>query len=102
MSRYRYSQLPGQPPSLLGRIIAVVFGLAVLAATFVVGAFVLTVFVGLLIIGGIAVYARVWWLKRKFAAGETSFTDAGPQNTAEGQVLDAEYTVVEERRRPDE
>ena len=72
-----------QPRGFFGQIIAFVIGLAVLAASFVLGAFLLAAFFGFILVVGLIVTIRVWWLKRKTA-------DAYRENS----VLDAEYTVV--------
>jgi len=85
MSQYRYSSMNSQPRSLFGQIIAFVVGLAVLAASFVLGAFLLAAFFGFILVVGLSVTLWVWWLKREAA-------DAYQDNS----VLDAEYTVAED------
>ena len=85
MSQYRYFSMNSQPRSFFGQIIAFVVGLAVLAASFVLGAFLLAAFFGFILIVGLIATVWVWWLKRKAA-------DAYRDDS----VLDAEFTVVED------
>ena len=84
MSQYRYFSMNSQPRSFSGQIFAFVGGLAVLAASFVLGAFLLAAFFGFVMVVGLVVTVRLWWLKREAA-------DA----YREDSVLDAEYTVAE-------
>ena len=85
MSQYRYFSMNSQPRSFFGQIIAFVVGLAVLAVSFVLGAFILATIFGFILVAGLIVTVRVWWLKRKAA-------DANREDS----VLDAEFTVVED------
>jgi len=72
-----------QPRSPIGQAIALVVGLAVLAASFVLGAFLLAAFFGFIMVAGLIVTLWMWWLRRKAA-------DAYQDHN----VLDGEYTVV--------
>lgn len=85
MSQYRFSSINSQPRSFIGQAIAFVLGLAVLAASFVLGAFLLAAFFGFILVAGLIVTVWMWWLRRKA-------TDAYQDDN----VLDAEYTVVED------
>ena len=69
-----------------------VFGVLLIGAV-VMGAVILAVVLGVAVIGAIALYARLWWLRRKVG----SATTAGGAEAATGRLIDAEYTVVEER-----
>jgi len=99
MSQYRYILFQQKPQSLISKIVAAIIGLIVLIATFVLGAVVLTTFFGFVVVAGIVIYARIWWLKRKYAAGDSSAagsnTHAGAKPASDDVVLDAEYTVIE-------
>jgi len=70
------------------------FGLVVIGAV-VMGAVILALVLGLALIGAIAFSLRVWWLRRKFAraAAEQGYRDPGTS----GRLIEAEYTVVEQR-----
>jgi fatty acid desaturase len=83
ISQYRYSSMNSRPRSFLGRMIAFVVGLAVLAASFVLGAFLLAALFGFILVMGLIVTVWAWWLKRKAADG-----------CQDDSVLDAEYTVL--------
>ena len=74
-----------QPRSFLGQILAFVVGVAVLAVSFVLGAFLLAAIFGFILIAGLVATVWVWWLKRKAA-----------DICQDDSVLDAEYTVVED------
>jgi thiol:disulfide interchange protein len=81
--------LAGEPPGgLVGRIIAFVVGLVMLAVAVFVGAIFIAALAGLLLIGGLLFAVRVWWLKRKMQRYAKEHGD-----------LRAEYTVVQEERR---
>jgi len=85
MSHYRFSPMNSGPRSFIGQAIAFVVGMAVLAASFVLGAFLLAAFFGFILVTGSIVTVWMWWLRRKAA-------DAYQDDN----VLDAEYTVVED------
>ena len=91
-SQFRYrTGIPagGSPPGgVLGRVVAFVLGLIVLAASVFVGAIFIAGLLGLLLIGGLLFAVRIWWLKRKMQRYAEEHGD-----------LSAEYTVVQEERR---
>jgi len=96
MSQYRYIFFQQKPQSFLSKIVATVLGIAVLVGAFLLGAVVLIAFFGFIVVMAIIVYARIWWLKRKFAGADPSAT--GGQGGTDGHsmnVLDGEYTVVD-------
>jgi hypothetical protein len=69
-----------------------VFGLLLVGAV-LMGAVILAVVLGLAVIGAIALYARLWWLRRQMGRSEP----ARGARSANGSLIEAEYTVVEER-----
>ncbi len=73
----------GPPDSLLGRIVAIVVGIAMLVITVIVGAVFLAALVGLILIVAVVIMLRVWWLQRKMQRHAQQHGD-----------LSAEYTVV--------
>lgn len=81
---------PGNP--LLQALSLLVFGLFLIGAI-VMGAVILALVLGLAAIGAIAFYARLWWLRRRVGV---SAPGRGPE-PATGRLIDAEYTVVEQR-----
>jgi high-affinity Fe2+/Pb2+ permease len=87
-SQFRYSSglNSGSPPpgNLLGRVIAFVVGIVVLAVSIFIGAVFFTALLGLLLILAVIFMLRVWWLKRKMQ-----------QYAQEHGDLDAEYTVIQ-------
>jgi high-affinity Fe2+/Pb2+ permease len=91
-SQFRYSSGlnsgSAQPGSLLGRAVAFVLGIIVLAVSIFVGAVFFTALLGLILIFAVIFMLRVWWLKRKMQT-----------YTKEHGDLDAEYTVIQEGNR---
>ena len=78
------------PGGLLARIIAVVAGIGALVLSLLVGAVFIAAVVGFMLIVGLVIAIRVWWIKRKFQ-----------RHAQEHGDLQGEYTVIEtkERRR---
>jgi hypothetical protein len=77
---------------LLQALSLLVFGLLLIGAV-VMGAVILAVVLGLAVIGALAFYARFWWLSRKMRGS----APARGGESAAGKLIEAEYTVVEER-----
>ncbi len=96
----------GPPPmNPLSRLIAAVVGVLVLAGAFFFGLFVLALVVGLGALAWLFFRIRMWWLRRTLAgqAGDHQRED-GTDNrrgqdsgSRDGDVIDAEYTVVSRR-----
>ena len=84
MPRIRYLNIQQRPRNPLVQILAMLGGLLVFAAAFVLGFFLLAVLLGLLLLLGLGVYLRIWWLRRKFTHGAES-----------DNVLETEYHVVD-------
>jgi hypothetical protein len=64
-----------------------------------VGAVVFSLLLGVAAVGGLVLYVRLWWLRRKGLQG-----GAHPSRSAtrgEGQVRDVQYEVIRERREQD-
>ena len=78
---------PSQPSGLLGRALAFIVGLGVLAVSVFLGAIFFVSLLGFVLIVAIVVMVRVWWLKRKMQSYAQQHGD-----------IDAEYTVVMEDR----
>ena len=68
-----------------------VFGLLLIGAV-VMGAVISAMVLGVAVIGAAVLYARLWWLRRKVRSAPTRGAES-----ATGRLIDAEYTVVEER-----
>ena len=83
-SQFRYRSGRQVPDTFVGRAVAFVVGVVVLAIAVFLGAVFIAGALGLLLLGGLFVTLRVWWLKRKMERYQAEHGD-----------LDAEYTVVE-------
>lgn len=73
---------------MLARIVAFIVGLGALVLSIFVGAVVIAAFVGLLLISGLVFMLRLWWVRRKLQRYAREHGD-----------LDADYVVIEEKRR---
>ncbi len=72
------------------QLLGAVIGVAVLAASVVVGAFMLAGLLGFMLIVAVVFYLRLWWLRRKMRA-HPDFRDE--------DIIVTEYRVVESHRR---
>jgi membrane protein implicated in regulation of membrane protease activity len=70
-------------------------GILLIGAIFM-SAIVLAFAFGFAIVLGLVIMVRVWWLKRKFARSGRVPSD-GPGQTRQAEVIEVEYTVVDER-----
>ena len=78
------------------QVLYFLIGGVLLIGAVIIGGVILAFVFGFAVILGIVIYLRVWWLKRKFAkSGRASGT--GPRNSSTEEVIEVEYTVVEER-----
>lgn len=82
----------GQPKNLFTQAVSVIAGLLVVGVAFFLGLFFLAIFLALFVIAGIAIAARVWWLRRKVGG------QAGHRASRrhDGSVLEGEYVVVDQ------
>jgi hypothetical protein len=89
--------LPANP--LLQAAYFIVGGIVLVVAIFM-GAIVLLVVFGLALIAGIAIWMRLWWLQRKMLKARAGHPGAEARRRGEtGQVIEVEYTVVDEQRK---
>lgn len=91
-----------QPPtatagSWIARVLAGIGAAAALVASFFLGALVFITALGLFVLIAIGVAIRIWWLRRQFREQMQAWERA--QQGVEGEVIEAEYTVVERRER---
>ncbi|UCG74282.1 MAG: hypothetical protein JSV45_07915 [Chromatiales bacterium] len=87
MPEIRY--INGQPGqrSLFAQVVGLVVGLGVLVVSVVLGAFLLAAFLGFVLLVAITLYARFWWLRRRFEQAQRD------------EFIEAEYRVVDESER---
>lgn len=84
------------------QVLYFLLGGILLIGAVIVGAFVLAFVLGLAVVVGLVVYARVWWLSRKLARTKSS-SGPGPGGGSSGsEVLEVEYRVVGERNEQDD
>jgi hypothetical protein len=73
-----------------------VFGVLLVGAV-VMGAVILAVVLGLAVVAYVAFVVRVWWLRRKMGRGAPPRAASDPDRHDGGRLIDAEYTVLDER-----
>jgi len=79
------------PPSHgpVSRLFSALVLLVIFTVAFFLGTFLFLVILGLVVILGIALYLRVWWLRRRFAQ----------QGQTRPMTLEGEYTVEKPQER---
>jgi hypothetical protein len=86
----------------LARIIATIIAALMLIGGFMIGMVALLVIAGVGLVAGLAIWARVAWIKRQFRKSGVDLnagfnpTTVAPKEEP-GQVIEAEYTVISER-----
>lgn len=78
--------------SPLTRIFGFIVGVLVFTAAIIIGGFVLSAIIGLAVLAGTALYARIWWLRRKIRRAMQSEHTPGGRGD---RVIETEYRVVE-------
>lgn len=90
------------------QIAGLVVGAVVTVGAVLVGAVLIAFAIGFAFIVGLAIYVRLWWLRRRGARpggrggsvpggrGRATPGDRG-QSRPKGEIVEVEYTVVEER-----
>lgn len=84
------------PENPLLQFVALVVAAVVAIGAVFLGAILLSLFVGLAIIAGLILYVRLWWLRRSLSKR------GGGQPMQSGELVEVEYTVVDERSPFDE
>ena len=87
-----YISPPPQNP--LTRFIAAIIAVLVLVGTFIIGAAALLIVAGIGLIAGLALWARIAWVKHRLKKSGADFGPVPVQKSQSGDVIDAEYTVV--------
>ena len=87
------ARLPENP---LLQFVALVFAAIMAVGAIFLGAILLSLFLGLALIVGVILYIRLWWLRRSLSKR------AEGQRMRSGEVVEVEYTVVDERSPSDE
>ena len=77
------------PVDLIIRALGVLFGLGILVLSFIFGAFILMTIVGFLILAVIGFYVRGFFMKRE------------KNKDSDETIIDAEYTILDDRERDD-
>ncbi len=78
------ASLRGRPPSNpFVQALGLIVGIIAFIGAVIVGGLVLAALVGFLLIAGLVIYARIWWLARKF------------RQQKDDSVVEAEYRVID-------
>ena len=89
MPEVRYISMQPRQRSVFAQVVGLIVGLGVLVVSVVLGAFLLAAFLGFALLVGVTLYARFWWLRRRF------------QQAQRDEFIEAEYRVVDETERRD-
>jgi len=88
---YYISQTPMNPVS---RVLATLVAALTLVGAFFFGLVVLVLFVGIGLLLWLGFWLRMWWIRRQLPREEA----AAEPKPGQGEIIDAEYTVVSRRR----
>ena len=77
------------PIDLIIRAVGILFGLGILVLSFIFGAFILMTIVGLLILAVIGFYVRGFFMKKE------------KNKDSDETIIDAEYTILNDREHDD-
>jgi hypothetical protein len=74
------------------QVVGLLLGALFAVGAVLVGAVVLSFFIGFAVLAGLVVFIRLWWLRRRMerAAGAST-------RRRSGEIVEVEYTVVKER-----
>ncbi len=86
--KYRISY---RKPGPVAKIVSFIAGIVALGVAAFLGIFILATLVGLIVIGSAVFAMRLWWIRRKI---EQAVRDG----QSPGDVVHAEYIVIEERK----
>lgn len=103
---HRHRSLSSQQPPTFTRIVGLVTGALLGVVALVIGSVFFLIVLGVSLVAAAFIYVRMWWLKRQLARSNANHTDSGQANRQQyhsqtrsgGHVLDAEYTVVSDKK----
>ena len=85
-----------RPTNPLLQAVYLVVGALLLIGALVMGAVILAFVLGFALVFGIVFWIRLWWLRRKLMRGSGAAARR-VDRAQEGDLIEVEYTVVEER-----
>lgn len=95
--------LQGPPANPIVRLLMLVGGIIVLAASLFVGAIMFLVILGLAIMMFVVFMIRVWWIRRRlmraWQAQQQNQPSPGGQGPRRGSIIEGEYEIERERTR---
>ncbi len=78
------------------QLAGLVVGAIVTVGAILLGAVVLAFIVGFAVIAGLVLYIRLWWMRRQLRQRRSGPRGRGREEPP-GEIVEVEYTVVEER-----
>jgi hypothetical protein len=85
----------GPPPqNPLSRIAATIVAALMLVGAFMLGLVALLILGGVAVVAGLAIWARVAWIKRQLRKNGVNLNPEPGVARESGHIIDAEYTVV--------
>lgn len=88
-----YLHPPPQGP--LARIVASIIAVFVLVGAVMLGMVAFLVIAGLALVAGVVIWLRIAWIKRRLRKEGFGLHEQATRAPDSGQVIDAEYTVVD-------
>ena len=85
-----------RPTNPLLQAVYLVVGALLLIGALVMGAVILAFVLGFVLVFGVVFWIRLWWLRRKLMRGSGA-ANRRVDRAQEGDLIEVEYTVVEER-----
>ncbi len=84
MPQIRFVSGPPQRPGFFMQLLGAIVGIAVLATSVILGAFLLAGLIGFVLIVAIVFYLRIWWLRRQMDVHDD-----------EEDIIVTEYRVID-------
>ena len=98
MALRNYSLIPPANPIL--QVLYFLVGGVLLIGAVLMSAVILAFVLGFALVAGLIVFVRVWWLKRKLARSGGK-PGVRRDSSADGEVFEVEYRVIDERDEDD-
>jgi len=91
----RHSSMKGRfsAGNPIANVLVIIAGTLVVGASIVLGFFAFIALSGVVLVAAAVIGVRVWWLKRKIQAGQTTDGGRQRQQTSAG-IIEGEYQVV--------
>jgi len=90
--QFRYRQFPASNP--LANVLVVIVGILVISLSLALGFVVFLGIAGFVLVMGIVMRVRNWWLGRATGGQKTAESPGKPQSSGQRQIIEGEYQEV--------